>query len=279
MKVTRFGRGSIVTLLAAVSAPAFAQNNVQALADRWAQAYNQYERESLAAMYSSDAQLMMHGTPTIVGRDDIAAFWAADFQDRSPITLLTVTHSVEGSDMTLVHGDYRVINREDGTPLSNGRFAHIWMRPTNAQWELDRDLWSEYFDPYSADERLDSGVQALADQWVQAYNRHDREALQALYTTDARLMMHGAPTYAGRVDIGSFWAQDFKEGNPLTLLTVTHALEGVDMILVHGNYEVIDRDDGTVLGAGRFAHIWKGDRRSRRGWLLDRDVWYERAEP
>jgi hypothetical protein len=37
---------------------------------------------------------------------------------------------------------------------------------------------------------------------------------------------------------------------------VTHVLQGVDMVLVNGNYEVVDRTDGTKVGLGRFAHIW-----------------------
>jgi hypothetical protein len=48
------------------------------------------------------------------------------------------------------------------------------------------------------------------------------------------------------------------------------------MILVHGNYQVVNRTDGTILGAGRFAHIWVGNRRLQSEWRLDRDLWYER---
>jgi uncharacterized protein (TIGR02246 family) len=122
-------------------------------------------------------------------------------------------------------------------------------------------------------QQVQEEVQRLADQWSEAYNGHNRAALGQLYTADARLMMHGSPTIAGRADIEEFWAEDFTEGNPITVLTVTHSLKGADMILVHGNYQVIDRDKGTVLGQGRFAHIWtKG---ASDDWLLDRDLWNE----
>ena len=60
------------------------------------------------------------------------------------------------------------------------------------------------------------------------------------------------------------------------MLTVTHSLKGVDMLLVHGNYQVINRDNGIVFGMGHFAHIWNmnegGD------WRLDRDLWNEPLE-
>jgi uncharacterized protein (TIGR02246 family) len=120
-------------------------------------------------------------------------------------------------------------------------------------------------------------VQMLAARWTQAYNTHDRKALGALYTEDARLMIHGSPSYIGRERIEAFWAEDFKEGNPITVLTVTHSVDGVDTILVHGNYQVIDRSNGDVQGAGRFAHIWT--RTPGGQWMLDRDLWQRPFEP
>ena len=121
-------------------------------------------------------------------------------------------------------------------------------------------------------------VQDLADRWAAAYNAHNRAALGALYATDAKLMMHGEPTIVGRKDIEEFWAKDFKVGDPLTVLKVTNSVDGVDMVLVHGNYQVIQRDTGKILGFGRFAHIWmKGEGNK---WQLDRDLWnqpYEEA--
>ena len=284
MKLTSLLRTGVTVALTvaafAAGAQRASQDDVQALAERWAAAYNKHDRAALGAVYTDTARLMMHGATTIAGRKAIEDFWAGDFEDRDPLTLLNVTHSVAGSDMVLVHGDYEVVSRTDGSRLGGGRFAHVWTRGTgrNTEWRLDRDLWNEPFDPFTAGEvSQNEAIQTLADGWETAYNKHDRAALQALYTEDARLMMHGAPTIAGRLDIGTFWAQDFTSGSPLTLLDVTHALEGVDMVLVHGNYEVVDRTDGTKVGLGRFAHIWTAAPNG--GWLLDRDLWYERNEP
>ena len=276
MTLSTVVRMGLAALLAAAAATAHAQSNVQVLADRWVQAYNKHDRTALGAVYSDDARLMMHGSPTIAGRAQIEQFWADDMQEGNPLTLLTVTHSVSGSDMVLVHGDYKVIDRDDGKQLGFGRFAHVWTRDGNREWRLDRDLWNQPFESYDAAAAGDE-IQALADRWTEAYNGHDRERLAALYAEDARLMMHGAPTIAGRADIGAFWAQDFQEGNPLTLLTVTHAVEGLDMALVHGNYEVVDRNDGSKVGLGRFAHIWVQEPGGE--WRLDRDLWLERSEP
>ncbi len=73
----------------------------------------------------------------------------------------------------------------------------------------------------SAQRATPADVQELADHWASAYNKHDRAALGAVYTDGARLMMHGATTIAGREAIEDFWAGDFEDRDPLTLLTVT----------------------------------------------------------
>lgn len=58
------------------------------------------------------------------------------------MTVLTVTDTVEGVDMTLVHGNYQVLNRRTGVVVGYGRFAHIWIQ-VGGEWRLDRDLWNQ----------------------------------------------------------------------------------------------------------------------------------------
>ena len=277
MRASNLIRAAAALTVIMLSRAALAEGEVQALADKWAQAYNKHDRAALGALYTDDARVMATGSPSTIGRSNIEAFWARDFQDRNPLTLLKVTHSIPGSDTILVHGDYQVVNRDSGEQMSSGRFVHLWTKTKDGSWRLDRDIWSGPFEPYASQQRSDGEVQKLAERWTAAYNKHDRATLEALYADNARLMMHGGPTIVGRKDIGAFWAEDFKAGHPITLLTVTHALEGIDMTIVHGNYQVIDRSDGSVLGAGRFAHIWTADRSG--GWRLDRDLWLERSTP
>lgn len=259
-------------LALAYSVQTHAQIDTQQLADQWVAAYNSHDREALAGIYTGDAKLMVHGAPTVSGRADIEEFWADDFLEGDPLTLLTVTNSAGGIDSMLVHGDYRVIDRSDGVLLGEGRFAHVWMR-AGSKWQLDRDLWNQPYLPYE-ETSMAQDVQQLANRWTEAYNDHDRAALEAVYADDASLMMHGGPTIAGQDEIGDFWALDFEEDNPLTLLTVTHAVDGIDMVLVHGNYEVVGRVDGLLLGAGRFSHIWFEEDGE---WRLDTDMWLQRG--
>ena len=119
-----------------------AQDNVQRLADQWTASYNLHDIAGLGAMYTETAHLMMHGAPTHIGREAIVEFWTKDIADGNPLMLLTVTHSIDGVDMTLVHGNYQVVDHEDGSILGQGRFAHIWILTANGEWKLDRDLWA-----------------------------------------------------------------------------------------------------------------------------------------
>jgi uncharacterized protein (TIGR02246 family) len=122
-----------------------------------------------------------------------------------------------------------------------------------------------------------TAVQDLANRWTSAYNSHDAAVLGQLYAEDAKLFLHGSPSYEGRQAIEEFWAEDMQVENPLTVLTVTHAVDGVDMKLVHGDYQVIDRSTGVPLGAGRFAHIWTLAEGG--AWMLDRDLWNQPFTP
>ena len=127
--------------------------------------------------------------------------------------------------------------------------------------------------PLAAAAAGDTAPQDLADRWTQAYNAHNPSALAELYDENAILMLHGSLTLRGRQKIHDYWVDDFRDGNPITTLSVTNVVEGADMMLVHGNYQVIERNDGTLLGQGRYAHIWLRD--ADGNWLLDRDLWVE----
>lgn len=122
-----------------------AQDEVQDLANKWVAAYNSFDGDALGGLYTENAHLYVHGSPMLIGRDEIQAFWQDDFEIENPMTLLTVTHSVEGYDMMLVHGNYQVVGRETGELLGSGRFAHIW-HDVGGEWMLDQDLWNQPYE-------------------------------------------------------------------------------------------------------------------------------------
>ncbi len=147
--LTRWALG-MALCLAALQATAQEEPDAQRLANDWTAAYNSHNTAELSGLYSEDAQLMMHGHPTIAGQAAIGAYWAQHFQKENPITTLHVTHPMQGVDMILVHGNYQVINRNSGVMQGQGRFAHLWTLDAKGAWKLDRDLWNQPFEAYPA---------------------------------------------------------------------------------------------------------------------------------
>jgi len=133
----------LAALALAVAGAASAQDvSIPELASRWTAAYNQGNAEALAALYSPNAEVYIHGDQRLIGRADIKAYWAKDMGIQAPMTVLTVTDTVVDTQMMLVHGNYQVLNRITGVQEGLGRFAHIWVRNSAAgPWMLDRDLW------------------------------------------------------------------------------------------------------------------------------------------
>jgi|SaaInlV_100m_DNA_5_1039725.scaffolds.fasta_scaffold08159_3 uncharacterized protein (TIGR02246 family) len=145
MKSKIFLNAVVSIALGVVSFAAVAQEDIQALADRWTAAYNSFDGGALADLYTDNAHLYVHGSPMLIGKEVIQGFWEDDFQVESPMTVLTVTHSVEGYDMMLVHGNYQVVDRNSGALLGSGRFAHIW-HDVGGDWKLDQDLWNQPYE-------------------------------------------------------------------------------------------------------------------------------------
>ena len=118
-------------------------------------------------------------------------------------------------------------------------------------------------------------VDELAARWTAAYNQASADAVANLYSPNAELYVHGDQRYVGRTDIRAYWAEDMGVKNPLTVLTVTDSVVDPEMVLVHGNYQVLNRLTGVPQGFGRFAHIWVKD--AQGAWRLDRDLWNQPA--
>lgn len=148
MKTSTFVSAVLLTVFTNVAVPALAMEKsiVSELADRWSRAYNANDIQGLREIYSENAHLYLHQEPRLEGRENIIDFWAQDMETGSPRTILNVTNFVEGFDMTLVHGNYQVVDRSTGAILGSGRFAHIWIQDEEGHWQLDRDLWNQPVD-------------------------------------------------------------------------------------------------------------------------------------
>ena len=135
-------------LLASSGVPAQSPVDAQVLADLWTTAYNDHDGEALAALYTEGAELLAYGEQALTGREAIRSFWASDFGEGNPLTLLNVAQTVEGSDMVLFQGEYDVVDRDGGDPLVSGGFIQIWRLSDSGDWRIDRELWFDAMVPY-----------------------------------------------------------------------------------------------------------------------------------
>ena len=135
-------------LLVSSGVPAQSPVDAQVLADLWTTAYNDHDGEALAALYTEGAELLAYGERALTGREAIRSFWASDFGEGNPLTLLNVVQTVEGSDMVLVQGEYDVVDRDGGDPLVSGGFIQIWRLSDSGDWRIDRELWFDAMVPY-----------------------------------------------------------------------------------------------------------------------------------
>jgi ketosteroid isomerase-like protein len=129
MKMKNFVSAVAIVISLSTSTFVSAQSEVQGLADKWSAAYNAFDGEALGNLYTENAHLYEHGSAMRIGRDVIRAYWENDFGIESPMTILSVTHSVLGVDMMLVRGDYQVIDRVTKGTLVEGKFTQIWHQP------------------------------------------------------------------------------------------------------------------------------------------------------
>lgn len=80
---------------------------------------------------------------------------------------------------------------------------------------------------------------------------------RAQQVADSYLMLLRAPVEA-RGEIEALGIEGSSEPASVTVRSVTHKLGGTGVLLVRGNYEMVD-DSGAVIGVGRFGHVWVKD--------------------
>ena len=95
---------------------------------------------ALAALYSSDGQVMPAGSDPIRGTDAIQKFWQGALDSGvAEVSLKTIEVYGHGPTATEV-GDYELRDKT-GKVLDHGKYVVIW-RQTDGKWKLLRDMFS-----------------------------------------------------------------------------------------------------------------------------------------
>lgn len=146
-------RRAVVGLLAlalALPLPAFAQAGgdvsaqIAKVGQAWEKAYNAGDAAGVAALYTTDATLMVPGAEPGTGPKAIQKLIAGDIARGGKLTLKTV--DVVGSgDYAFETGSW-VANSPDGKHLDHGPYLTVYKK-AGGGWKISRDIWNSSMPP------------------------------------------------------------------------------------------------------------------------------------
>jgi len=116
------------------------ESSIEAINDKFAEAFRSGSADNLSAYYMVDAQLMPPGMAPISGRDQILAYWqGAMSAGIGNVRLQTSAVSGSGNEV-IEYGNYTIFAGEDFT-VDKGKYIVIWKREGN-QLKIFRDIWN-----------------------------------------------------------------------------------------------------------------------------------------
>ena len=114
-------------------------------------------------------------------------------------------------------------------------------------------------------------IEAITEQYADAFKRGDAAAIAALYTEEAKVLPPNGPTIVGREAILNFYqgAIDACDCNDFQLTTLEVGVAR-DLAYEIGEYATIHPVEGeTIRRQGKYVYIWK---RENGEWKLDVDI-------
>jgi uncharacterized protein (TIGR02246 family) len=108
----------------------------------------------------------------------------------------------------------------------------------------------------------------LKHSWEVAFNRGDADAVAALYSPSAELVMSGSAPIHGRTAIRAA-IDSMVKSNVKVRIGAEQNVGSGDVAYVYGPYSVVDHEGVVVVDSGTFLEVWR--RRAGR-WEIDLDV-------
>ena len=103
-------------------------------------AFNAGDAAGLAALYTTEGQLLPTGSDFITGTDAIESFWAGAFEMGIASATLETLEAEGMGDTAFEVGMYSLYGA-DGQVLDSGKYVVIW-KQADGQWKLHRDIWN-----------------------------------------------------------------------------------------------------------------------------------------
>jgi uncharacterized protein (TIGR02246 family) len=119
---------------------------VEAVSKARAAAFNAADAQGIAAYFTSDGRLLAPGKTVSIGRDQVAEYYQALF-DQGPLILESWYEEVEvDGDLAYGRGEARVssIDPTTGDTLrSSSKYLNILQRQSDGSWLTTHDIWND----------------------------------------------------------------------------------------------------------------------------------------
>lgn len=124
-----------------------------------------------------------------------------------------------------------------------------------------------------------AAIRAADSAWFEAYNRHDAEAVTALYANDAVVSMPGMPAARGQAAIREAYQKDI-QASVRGGYTFNEGANGEfgasgDLGWTWNTFTVTD-SSGKTVDTGKFVSVWA---RREGKWVIIHDIWNSDAPP
>lgn len=218
---------------------------LDALIDAYERVWDTHDPQALGAFFASDADLVMGNLPAAAGREAIEEWWSRYFARQEPERRLEIevrsqrrlSEAVALVDVATTTGD------GEGGALADRRARGTWVleRGEDGGWLVAamRGMPTEEDEvelraSLETARRLRPDVRAFAQAYAAVFDRHDPEALTALYLPDADIVVRNAPIVRGREEILEWWRRYFATPRPYRVVLVVDRIRelGEDVVIV-----------------------------------------------
>jgi uncharacterized protein (TIGR02246 family) len=103
-------------------------------------AFNQGNAAGLAAVYTTDGQILPPGYEPMTGKQAIQGFWQAVLNMGIAEATLETVELDEQGDLLWERGKY-TLKGKDGSLADQGKYIVVWKREDGG-WKWHRDIWN-----------------------------------------------------------------------------------------------------------------------------------------
>ena len=113
--------------------------------ERWIEAFNRGDVETIVSLYTEDVVVMPPGEPSFQGRERVRKWMTALFERNTVAQSLANDEVVVSGDWAWMRGHFttEITPRSGGvTVRRDGKHLVIWRREPDGAWRAARDIWN-----------------------------------------------------------------------------------------------------------------------------------------